>query len=83
MANGKLHTWSFTHESEGECLARIKPELDELNSIEDYWLFPAPNPDHVVGRAGYFNPMAHWLRLGWVENRELRTPENVRNAEGR
>jgi hypothetical protein len=70
-----------THETERECRERIKDELERLESIDGYWIFPAPKPDHVVGRVGPFDPLAHWLRLGWVEAREWRDSENMRERE--
>jgi hypothetical protein len=72
-----------THETVDELRERIKHTLEELSGIYDYTIFPAPHPDHVVGRAGRVSPLAHWLRLGWLETRQLGKPDDVRELKGR
>jgi hypothetical protein len=66
-----------THEDVDQLRERVKDTIEELSGIEDYMLFPGPNPDDVRGRAGRMNPLAHWLRVGWVENRQLGRPKDV------
>jgi hypothetical protein len=70
-----------THETVDELRERIKQILEELNGVDDYHIFPAPNPDHVVGRAGRVSPLAHWLRLGWLENRQFGKPDHMREPK--
>jgi hypothetical protein len=72
-----------THETIDQFLSRIKTVIDELGGIEDYWLFPAPNPDDVRGRAGHVSPLAHWLRMGWVETRQLGKSKDVGHRQRR
>jgi hypothetical protein len=70
-----------THESVDELRDRIKQTLEDLEGIDDYHIFPAPKPEDVVGRAGSFNPLAHYLRLGWVENRQLGKSDDMREPK--
>jgi hypothetical protein len=72
-----------THEALDELLGRIKQTLDDLNGVDDYWIFPGPNPDYVVGRMGHMSPLAHWLRTGWVENRQFSDAQNMSEPKRR
>ena len=66
-----------THEDVDQFRERIKGTIEQLGGIDDYHLFPGPDPDDVRGRAGKMNPLSHWLRAGWVENRQFGRTENV------
>lgn len=60
---------------------RLRPILDDMNAICNYWCFRAPVA--VESKYGAIDPMTSRIREGWERIRQGRESEHVRKAQRR
>jgi hypothetical protein len=68
----------ITTETSTELVKRLRPTLDEITSIENYWCKVAPQV--VVTKHG-IDPYSSYLELAWKRAREWNQPKNVRQPQ--
>lgn len=54
-------------------------KLQELGSIERFFIYPAP--EKVISEFGDIDPLMHYIRSGYVEARKRDKPQNMRNRK--
>jgi len=67
-----------TTETSTELVKRLRPTLDEITSIENYWCRVAPQV--VVTKHG-IDPYSTYLDLAWKKAREWNQPKHVRQSQ--
>ena len=72
-----------TDEFVAELGTRLHPVISRADSIETFWIFPAPNPDDICGHYGNLDPAVHWIREAWIEARERNKLQHVRKPQRR
>jgi hypothetical protein len=70
-----------TTESAQELVERIRPVLDDIESLENFWCYVAPQPDDVVGRHGGLDPLCHRLRKAWVDAGDWNKAQDIRRRQ--
>jgi hypothetical protein len=69
----------LTEETSSQLVERLKPTLDAITSIENYWCHTVL--DDVVGRYGAIDPLTTYIVEAWQELRKRNQPNYVRQAE--
>lgn len=69
----------LTEETPTELLQRIKPRLEAVTSVENYWCHAIF--DDLVGRDGDFDPLRTYVVEAWQELRKRNKPEYFRKPE--
>jgi hypothetical protein len=69
-----------TH-TQKEITDRLRPILDAMNAVNNYWCFRAPVA--VESKYGTIDPMTSRIREGWERVRQGRESEHLRNAQRR
>ncbi|MGY4571525.1 hypothetical protein [Bradyrhizobium sp. USDA 3256] len=65
-----------TSETSTEFLTRLRPVLEEMSAIENYWCHVAP--DRVVAKHGGLDPLVTRVVEAWEEARKRRKSYYVR-----
>jgi hypothetical protein len=65
-----------TAETSTELLTRLRPVLEEISAIDNYWCHLAPPA--VVARHGGLDPLVTRVKEAWEEIRKGRKSYNVR-----
>jgi len=66
----------ITPESSTELLTRLRPVLEQIGAVDNYWCHLAPPA--VVAKHGGLDPLATRVREAWEEIRKGRKSYNVR-----
>lgn len=69
----------LTEETAKELKARLKPMLDRITSMENYWVHTIL--DDVEGMAGDFDPLRTYVTEAWQELRKRNNSKYVRQPE--
>lgn len=64
-----------------EITYRLRPILDDMNAVDNYWCFRAPVA--VESKYGAIDPMTSRIREGWERIRQGRESEHLRNTQRR
>jgi len=68
-----------TNETAGQLVERVRPALDSISSIENYWCHTAPRD--VVGKHGSIDPLTKFVHDAWDEVGKRNEPKHVRKAK--
>ena len=69
----------LTEEKSSELLERLKPTLESITSVENYWCHTIL--DDVVGRHGTVDPLNTYVLEAWKELGKRNKPDYVRQPE--
>ena len=69
----------LTEETAEQLVARLKPTLESITSVENYWCHTIF--DDVVGKDGGFDPLRTYVLEAWEELRKRNKPNYVRQPE--
>ena len=69
----------LTEESEKELVDRVRPALDRITGIENYWCHIMPSD--VAAMNGDSDPLTCYVREAWEELRKRNNPNYVRQPE--
>jgi hypothetical protein len=69
----------LTEESSDQLVDRLRPTLEGITSVENYWCHIIV--DDVIGRHGAVDPLATYVREAWEELRKRNKPNYVRQSE--
>lgn len=68
-------------ETSAELLSRMRPTLENISAIDNYWCHVAPRG--VIARHGNMDPLATRVREAWEEIGERRNSKNMRYSQRR
>jgi hypothetical protein len=69
----------LTEENSSEYLDRLRPTLEGITSVENYWCHTVL--DDLVGRDGEIDPLRTYVLEAWQELRKRNKPNYVRQPE--
>ena len=68
-------------ESSTELLNRMRPTLEDISAVDNYWCHLAPRG--VTARHGNLDPLANRVREAWEELGQRRSSNNMRYSQRR